>query len=938
LRRLLITLLLLQLLSLYAQTVAKIGDTEFFEEDLQSEIESLPPSDDYELLRKTALESLVEKALLLNYAKENFIFVNDTEVDNFFIANYGNHPKLQTNDVFDEQKYKQLKATPEMQTILKEISRELLLIKTEEIIKAQFNVSDDELLQMYILENAEIDISYAMIKDEQVNFPLSCTSEKAYKYYSDNKKHFLTDKKIRLTFFVVSENELAKNYELPEYEIIDLYESLKTEKTYAELRDSISNELLTDKLQKKAFNLASTAREDFRLGNEIDYPVMLSDYLSEEDNFGNFPNQNIIQNAFTMRLNEVSDPIDIGNGFLIYKVESIKEPEPILLTDIASKIWKEYVEYEMKSSYASVYKKFYETHLDSFIVPAAHISRVIIDPLSMKINMKVTKNEVSLYINEHEDEFSELTEIYSKDELETIVKQKIIKDRQVLRANNLIEHFKKNKAGKEALKRIAEDNSLEFSNRVIYLNKITNRDIYDSAIADDLKEKKNVTTAVINLNGKMLYYEVESYFPEYVPSFEEIESRFYDSTLKIEVNPDTVDYYQYYLKNKNNFFSSDSLVLGGIFVPISRDSINITDEQMKEYYQKNKDEFYRPESVILQAIFITDPNYKRENFINDIYFYAKKGVDFNILQMCFDEKGSLETEKPLILDELPKRISSVLEKNEKITEPVYHESGWYIFHIEKKITGRYLTYEQSKTEISERLKKEKSTDAAFSQAKKVFDSVYNFSQCAAYADSSWLFKTKLTSVNDEFDKIGNIQHLQKTFSKMRRAEKYNTLYHTDEGFAIIFMLEKKLAQQLQFEKAMSQITETHKKEMLQKTSRDFVNGLLIRIKEGSDPDSILFFFGGWKSLKKLSPDSVIPGVEESTLIMKDIVRRKQGDYSHVIRITENEYLFYHIDRMQKVSNKDFLNSKEEFRKNYLEKSFSNWFDYYKASQHIELYQ
>jgi hypothetical protein len=149
--------------SLTANVVAKIEDKIIDSEELYEQMQQYSETDiSLQEAYQKALDKLIEEKLLLVYAEENQINVEDNEIEAFIMNEFGNHPTLSTNSIFDRSKYEKFKKTRSGQQFIQKIRNDLLLSKTKRVLQNRFEVKDEVLLEQYIVENSNIDLSYAL--------------------------------------------------------------------------------------------------------------------------------------------------------------------------------------------------------------------------------------------------------------------------------------------------------------------------------------------------------------------------------------------------------------------------------------------------------------------------------------------------------------------------------------------------------------------------------------------------------------------------------------------------------------------------------------------------------------------------------------------------------------------------------------------------------
>ncbi|HHE38363.1 MAG TPA: hypothetical protein ENL20_07295, partial [Candidatus Cloacimonetes bacterium] len=99
-----------------AETIATVNSYEITLEQLHEKMQDYEGDFDLSFfqIRDLALKDLINDQLIIIYAKQNGITVDENEVESYFINLLGNDPKLLTNGEFDYQKFKKLKKTKQV--------------------------------------------------------------------------------------------------------------------------------------------------------------------------------------------------------------------------------------------------------------------------------------------------------------------------------------------------------------------------------------------------------------------------------------------------------------------------------------------------------------------------------------------------------------------------------------------------------------------------------------------------------------------------------------------------------------------------------------------------------------------------------------------------------------------------------------------------------
>ena len=873
----------------FAENVAIVGSYQISDSELSSEMEQVQAGEDtsYSRVRLIALERLIKKYILLNYADENGITVDDVELEAFFMHQLGEMPRFQTNGVFDRSKYLTFSQTSNGRKILTEMRKEILVNKTRTLIENSIQISDNELLRNYFMETTEIDLGYAIINVEDANVPMNISMQAADRYYYFNRRKFDRENKVKLKFFLVFKDDFTKAVAPRIKSKLD--EIVEADSTLGELEISnIKAALETEETTKMAIQKTKQLRELLMNDESVFYPVIESHYLSADESLGNLPTV-IIKSAFEMKEGQFSQPIDFGEGVIVFQVIDFDEIERDSDLEIANAVWKEFLAEERDAQ--NDYREYFITHIDKFIVKAAIVNTIEI-------------SRSSLFITNTDEDF----------------------------INEIRQKIEENIENPRALQQIAEQDNLESDRSIIFLDTFHNESPLQDGIASLIN--RNMEHGFIPAENGLVFFWVDSFFPEYIPDFSKVKDqlpKFVDIAQS-----DSTDYREYYNSHKKDFMTADSLQLGGVIFGIE-DNISelqtkISDDELLQIYQENIDDYYRNKSVMLDYIFV------EEKSLADIVFQqSKNDINFNLLKYCFDQKCRFPADKIIEYEKIPDRISKILgsASNETILKPIAYDNGWLIIKKLKGFRAGMIPFKDVKNSIRHEKLLHLSDTYAFNAAKTIFDSTSYFSHLQKYFQPEQIFKTRYQDTDLAYDHIGSIKEYRRDLMRIWRNEKYSSIIKNDIGYAVIFVLKKRSARKLTFEESQMQIEDILAANERFKNARSYISSLRDEIKNDVNPDSLLRFLGGWKKAEDMSLKSEIPGVNFSNDIMNDILDRETGYCSPVIPINENQLMFYYIERLKRPSEEKFMAKKATFKSRYLQKEYRLWLEKYRAKIDIQ---
>ncbi len=878
---------------LEANIIAEVGDYEITSKMLREAIALNEEEIPYKEKRNQALEQLISNCLLKIFAEEKGIEVNDEEVDEFFITRLGDHPKLLTDGEFDFAKFEELKSSPEVIKILHDMREDLLLQKTKTVLLQSFDVSETELLEEFVKRNTTFDIGYAKINAEEVDVPFGCNPRKAFEYYNLNKDKYPGKNIYNVEYILLLNKDFEDDVFISASELKKMYEESGIEKSFEEAKSGLRGSLVKIKTEEKAYLRSIELRKNWQNGeflSEFIFSAVIDDRTSY---IGNIPETKIIFPLLEKAAaGDVFEPIKFDKGQVLIRLASKESTNTELTAELAEKIWHDYVDYEKRYSFADLYKKYYWDHIDDFIIPVTVIKRIILDP-------------------------SETLE--SVDHIRSKIQDSIFDDKE--------------------LKKLSDKYSLDISEQIVYMNNKLRQDEINSLIVDMIKSKPNQSAYYVTHEDKIIYYRIETIFPEYIPSFDELKSEIY----KFVDNGENADYEEelreFFNLNIDKFMSEDSLKTGGVFIKAEPDTLDVSNTEIEEYYFEHKEDFFRESAVKISYIYIEDYDGSGNEKAKIIENRLNAGADFEQERLAEGKPGSFPENEWIYLYRLPEEIVVALEemRDGEYSQPIYCKTGYYILKKIKQKNAFYPEINELREEITAQIKWNRGKEIAYRTAKAVYDSTDYYVQCKIYADSTQLFETEMLPINADFPPLGKLGKNKKSLAELRKYDKLNRIINNHAGYAIVFMLGKSGAEPMTFETAEPLARRAFHQYNTAKHGKLYLADLRGQLRAGADPDSLFFFFGKWKVVKNKKFGSEVDEIEYWNYILEDAVSRSPGYVSQPLKLPGNKYLIYRIENMHKASSEVFKNNKEDFRKKLKEMRYRRWLVKFGAETGIKKY-
>jgi len=174
-------------------------------------------------LEKRALDSLIERRLMLSEAEKLHIMVTEEELD----MNIVQMPAFQKAGRFDNATYMQvlgyLGMTPEA---FKAMQREALIIeKLRLLIESSVKVSEDEAEEWYRWKNAEVNIDFVQFLPSRYSTVGPLTDEELKTFYDTNKSRYQTKPKIKVQYIRFNPDDYASMVHITDEDVQEYYES-----------------------------------------------------------------------------------------------------------------------------------------------------------------------------------------------------------------------------------------------------------------------------------------------------------------------------------------------------------------------------------------------------------------------------------------------------------------------------------------------------------------------------------------------------------------------------------------------------------------------------------------------------------------------------------------------------------------------------------------
>ena len=301
-------------------------------------LQNVPP-EAMQFFNVRALQQLVEAKLLAQKAKELGFSVSDQELSESIRSN----PSFQQDGKFiGLENYRNVirealnMSVGDFESGYRE---ELLVQKIVALINNSAKITDDQLYNLYEVENENINLYYISFHPDEFSNSAEISEGEIIEYYDNNTEQFLTDEQRKIKYIKVNQEDFEKNIKISDDEVNSYYSSYSDEfkdeegnvKELAEVKDEIIKNLRVKRVGNIYDNFLNTVTRSDNIDpldkliadNSLD-PSTDSGFFTVKQDTEDFPIE-LRNKAFTLNTNEVS-AYNYRGDLWVFEVVEIKEP------------------------------------------------------------------------------------------------------------------------------------------------------------------------------------------------------------------------------------------------------------------------------------------------------------------------------------------------------------------------------------------------------------------------------------------------------------------------------------------------------------------------------------------------------------------------------------------------------------------------------------
>lgn len=311
-------------------------------------------------LKQKVYDNLINQQIIIAKADDLKLHVSDNELRNAIMS----IPALQTDGMFDERKYQQmLKYTKSSADDFEAAQRiNLTASKVESVIREGIKISDQEIYDLYKLQNQKINLNFVQISGRDVKSSSSASAEELENYLKNNSNAFRIPEQVKIKYLFFA-SDAYSSASINDAEIRDYYNRFKDkyrtkdgkQLQLADVKNAIAKELKTSRGMQNAYAEAKKIHDIVYQEDNFDAYAAKHNLKSYSPDF--FPVNKPPQSLAAVKelsailqesqKNDISKVLPADDGYYLIKIIDKKQAYTPKLKDIENEVRRRFVENKM---------------------------------------------------------------------------------------------------------------------------------------------------------------------------------------------------------------------------------------------------------------------------------------------------------------------------------------------------------------------------------------------------------------------------------------------------------------------------------------------------------------------------------------------------------------------------------------------------------------
>ena len=291
---------------------------------------------DEKLLNEQALQSLIDRTVLLQQAKEGGMDVGQKELDAMIIS----MPQFQQDGRFDQDRFMMTVRSYGMspQQFRSVLRDETLLGQIQSGVAGSEFITLEEIRHLTRLENQKRDIAWLVLDAAAKRADIKPTAEEIQAYYDANADRFMTDDQVEISYIEMDRSSVADQVDVEEQDLRDEYQRQIQDIEAQPGKTTVSTILLQTGDKRSSEEAVKLAEEIIaKLNSGSDFAQLAKEYSDDPVTAANGGDMGQVEAGFfgddfdqavaELKAGEVSVPVETDFGVQVLKVTSREKRE-----------------------------------------------------------------------------------------------------------------------------------------------------------------------------------------------------------------------------------------------------------------------------------------------------------------------------------------------------------------------------------------------------------------------------------------------------------------------------------------------------------------------------------------------------------------------------------------------------------------------------------
>jgi peptidyl-prolyl cis-trans isomerase D len=332
-------------------------------------------------IKQQVVNTLIERELVFQEAQRLNIRVTDEEL----ARSIQSISYFQKDGIFDNRFYvnvlRRNRMTPEQFEASQRQS--LLLSKLRELVIGSVKVDESEAREWYNYENETVNLDFIAFETEKYT-NIDISDEAIETYYNENLEDYKTELEIKVAYVLFAKKKYEPSITIEDEQIQSYFESNKEEFATPKTVEARHILLKVDAAEGSEPDLAAKTRaQDVykkTIEKDADFAELAKEFSEGPSKdrggyLGTFKKEDMVKpfsdKAFSMKKDEISEPVRTSFGWHIIKVENVNEATALTLGSATPKIRMQLTSEAADNMAYDAAEDFYDTLYGDTLVAAA---------------------------------------------------------------------------------------------------------------------------------------------------------------------------------------------------------------------------------------------------------------------------------------------------------------------------------------------------------------------------------------------------------------------------------------------------------------------------------------------------------------------------------------------------------------------------------------